>query len=47
MSDWVFVGAAYGLTAAVLAGYRIYLHRRLSRARGEFARLQQNQGDQP
>jgi len=33
MSEWGFVGAAYGLTWAVLVGYAIYLRNRVRRAR--------------
>ncbi|HEX7118750.1 MAG TPA: CcmD family protein [Longimicrobiales bacterium] len=33
MSEWSYVGAAYGLTWAVLTGYVLYLRSRIRRAR--------------
>lgn len=33
MSEWNYVAAAYGLTWVVLAGYAVYLMRRVRRAR--------------
>lgn len=36
-SEWAFVGAAFSLTWIVLAGYTLYLKRRLSAARDVLA----------
>lgn len=33
MSEWTFIGAAYGLTWAVLGGYALYLRGRMRAAR--------------
>jgi hypothetical protein len=38
MSEWGFVGAAYGLTWAVLIAYALLLARGVGRARGAFER---------
>jgi CcmD family protein len=35
MSNWVYVGAAYGTTYVVLLGYALYLVRRRARAEDE------------
>jgi hypothetical protein len=32
-SNWLFVGAAYGVSWIVLVGYAVHLHRVLRRAR--------------
>jgi hypothetical protein len=44
MSNWVYVGLAYGTTYVVLLGYAVYLFRRRSRAeyalRAELQRLE-------
>ena len=44
MSNWFYVGLAYGITYFVLAGYALYLIRRRSRAehalRAELQRLE-------
>ena len=32
MSEWTYIGAAYGLTWVVLAAYIAYVRRRLGRA---------------
>lgn len=45
MSEWVFIGAAYGLTWVMFAAYGLYVRARLSRARSAYAQLQQNRGD--
>jgi len=40
VSNWFYVGLAYGVTWAVLAGYGVYLVRRRSRAAAALAGLQ-------
>jgi hypothetical protein len=37
VSEWVFIGAAYGLTWLTLGGYALYLRARTRRARAELA----------
>lgn len=39
--NWAFVGAAYGLTWAVLACYAVYLHARTRQARLAFDQAEQ------
>jgi CcmD family protein len=38
MSEWVYIGVAYGLTWTTLAGYAAYLLRRRARAVEEWRR---------
>lgn len=38
MSEWGWVGTAYGLTWAVIVGYTLYLGVRSRRARARFER---------
>ncbi|MEX0907367.1 MAG: CcmD family protein [Gemmatimonadota bacterium] len=38
MSDWFYIGLAFGLTWSVIAGYTLLLHRRRVRAEAELAK---------
>ncbi|HEU4452753.1 MAG TPA: CcmD family protein [Longimicrobium sp.] len=40
MNEWNFVGAAYGLTWVVLAGYALYLNGRVRAAREALRRVE-------
>ena len=37
MSEWTYIGAAFGLTWAVLGGYALYLRGRMIQARQSLA----------
>lgn len=39
MSEWSYIGAAYGVTWVALAAYGVYLARRRSRAAADLAKL--------
>jgi hypothetical protein len=47
MSEWVYIGAAYGLTWATLAFYAIYLGRRRARALVALRQTAQRQEGRP
>jgi hypothetical protein len=46
-SEWYYIGAAYGLTWTVLAGYAISLVLRSGRARARFEEARRNEGGMP